>query len=382
MNRIKYFAYYGFNSDPLKRNYVLSAVNKINYIVKCINANGIGVDLVSFSGLTGDKWSFSRSRVTKNGMNTYRLFLAFSGPHLLQPIFRFILTLQFIIFLMFNCKKGEKIIVYHSLGYDKIFNIINKIKRFKIIGEIEEIYQDVINSYSKSRKINEYRFIKNCYSYIFPSKLLAEKLDVGMKPFVVVHGTYEVKQQIVSKFNDGKIHLVYAGTFDPNKGGAQIAISTAKYLPSKFHIHIVGFGSASDIENIKRMIAKTNKESQAKISYDGLLFGIEFETFLQKCHIGLSTQNPNDAFNDTSFPSKILTYMANGLSVASFNIDVLKTSSLNDFIYYAESYEPSELAKSILSMISTNELVDTKRLLESLDIKFKKDISLLLDDLS
>ena len=50
---------------------------------------------------------------------------------------------QFFFWCLFNIKKGEQIIVYHSLGYDSLFLRLKKIKSVKIIGDIEEIYQDV-----------------------------------------------------------------------------------------------------------------------------------------------------------------------------------------------------------------------------------------------
>ena len=48
--------------------------------------------------------------------------------------------------------------------------------------------------------------------------------------------------------------------------------------------------------------------------------------FIQKCQIGLCTQNIDAAFNTTSFPSKILSYMSNGLEVVGVNIAAIKNS--------------------------------------------------------
>lgn len=88
-------------------------------------------------------------------------------------------------------------------------------------------------------------------AFILSNDLLDGKINKYRKPSIVIYGTYKVEQKIVEKFNDGKIHAIYAGTFDANKGGAQIAIQAAEYLPENYHIHICGFGTEQDTENIK-----------------------------------------------------------------------------------------------------------------------------------
>lgn len=381
MQRIKYFAYYDLIPSVDKRNIVLSAVNKIDYIIECINANGIGVDMVSFAGLTGNNWAFSKGSVIRRGMNTFRNFASVSSPRIFNPFFRWILTLRFIVYLLFNCRNRDKIIVYHSLGYDAIFNFVNRFKHFDVIGEIEEIYQDVTNTFSKSMKRNEYRFIDNCSAYIFPSKLLEKKLNKDDKPYAVVHGTYHVATERCTRFDDGRIHVVYAGTFDPNKGGAQMAVEAARFLPDTYHVHIIGWGGKAEVENLKSRIDEITRTGGAIVTYDGLLSGREFEEFLQKCHIGLSTQNPMDVFNDTSFPSKVLTYMGNGLDVVTFRIDVLTTSQLNDFMYYPAEYNPQSLAETIKSISdSPANYGEPAEALHRLDCDFKTSLGRLLNE--
>ena len=39
---------------------------------------------------------------------------------------------------------------------------------------------------------------------------------------------------------------VYAGTYDPRKGGVLAAVAAGQYLDDKYHIHIIGFGDEQD----------------------------------------------------------------------------------------------------------------------------------------
>lgn len=140
---------------------------------------------------------------------------------------------------------------------------------------------------------------------------------------------------------------MYAGTFDPRKGGPTTT-TTTRWLPENYHVHILGFGSENDTKELCALIEETNEASAATVTYDGLLSGEDYIRFLQKCQIGLSTQNPDAAFNDTSFPSKILSYMANGLRVVTVRIPAIEGSAVGDDVIYYEEQTPEKIAQAIL----------------------------------
>lgn len=104
---------------------------------------------------------------------------------------------------------------------------------------------------------------------------------------------------------------------------------------------------------MKRTIAEVSQRSVAKVTYDGLLSGEDYIRFIQSCQIGLSTQNPDAAFNDTSFPSKILSYLANGLHVVSIWIPAIERSKISDLISYYDKQTPQAIAAAIQSVDMT-----------------------------
>ena len=104
----------------------------------------------------------------------------------------------------------------------------------------------------------------------------------------------------------------------------------------------------------------------------------EYIKFLQKCDIGLSTQTPNAEYNDTSFPSKVLSYMANGLRVVSIRIKALEKSKISDLLYYYENDSPKEIAKAIKS-IDLSQPYNSRNKIQDLDENFIKDIKELLE---
>lgn len=379
---MKYIAYYGIPNTDKKRSMPLAAVNKISYIANVISKFD-DVEIISASGtVDGNTLSTEKIQISEN--LTLKVFFSLGRENkVFNIIGHYLLYLQLAFYLVFNIKKDEKVIVYHSLGYMKLISFLHKFKRFKLIIEAEEIYADVMGN-AKIRK-KEMAFLQSAEGYICPTPILERKINIHNKPFVIIHGTYQVEEEKSDKIalesfqscTDNKIHCVYAGTLDPRKGGAVATIEAAKYLPKNYRVHIIGFGNGKDLESTKKIINQINDISNAKVSYDGLFSGEEYVKFLQSCDIGLSTQNPNAAFNDTSFPSKILSYMANGLKVVSVRIPVVELSAVADEVEFYDNQTPQEIAEAIKKIDLTNQ-VDFREKIIELDKHFKEDISLLL----
>ena len=88
-------------------------------------------------------------------------------------------------------------------------------------------------------------------------------------------------------------------------------------------------------------------------------------------------QNPNAKFNDTSFPSKILTYLTNGLRVVSINIPAIEQSKIGKYIYFYHNQNSKEISKIIKKINLQDKLnIDKgiKQLNESTEKEFKKFI--------
>lgn len=369
--RIKFFTFYGCVDPGRQRDNSPAADTKIDYIISVLNRVGYGVDIISRA--SSAEPYFLPAFVGSVGGNTYRYFASFRRTKsLIRIVYRWFMELQFFLWCLLNLKNGEQVIVYHSLGYDSTFLRLLKIKSIRIIGEIEEIYQDVCKQSAKKRR-NEYRFIGACEKYIFPTQLLDQKLNAEHKPSLVVHGVYSTENITEKKFLDGKVHVVYGGTLDPDKGGAAAA-AAASFLPSNYHVHICGFGDPTEI---KVIVANVQAKSEATVTFEGELKGDAYKHFIQKCHIGLSTQNPEAAFNDTSFPSKILVYLSNGLKVVSINIPAIKQSAVADNLFFYNEQTPEKIAKAIVSAGKVKQ--NCNELLNGLDMKFGKELLKLME---
>lgn len=385
MKTIKYIAYYDTpDNAEQKRGYVLAATNKIDYICKALNRIGYRTEIISASGTTDAKHCYRGCLKEINPMQTLKLFFTFPWGNKIQKAVS-LGSMQLFLFLeLLRVKKNEKILVYHSLGYMRLVHLAHRIKRFHLILEVEEIYADVIGDTKLRNK--EIEILQSADSYIFPTELLNRMLNVHNKPYVIIHGTYQVEPKRncqsdllpLNQENEHIIHCVYAGTFDPRKGGATAAAAAA-YLPANYHIHILGFGSAEETKHIQDMITQLSERCECTVTFDGLLSGEDYIRFIQSCHIGLSTQNPDADFNATSFPSKVLSYLANGLRVVSIRIPAIEQSAIGSMLYYYDTQTPENIAKAILS-VDVNHEYDSRKLITDLAVQFENELEKLLKE--
>lgn len=382
---MKYFGYYGADKGGITRNCTLAAVNKMKYIAEAITASGDNIEIISAAAVTKGRADSYTEKIADNVMVRYFKSVFFHNK-LLRVIERKLYSLRMLIWALNNVEYGETIMVYHSLGYMWLINILLLIKNVNLILEVEEIFSDVIGN--KKMREAEIQFAKKAHSYIFPTILLDQLINDSNKPSVIIHGSYRVEpnridcnaQQNNNVDQSRKIHCVYAGTLDPRKGGA-IAAAAAEFLPSNYHLHILGFGTNSDIKAIKDMVNEISKKSEATVTYNGLLSGEEYIKFIQNCDIGLSTQDPNADFNATSFPSKILSYLANGLRVVSIRIPAIEKSAVGEAVSFYDNQTPQDIAKAIIS-IDMDEQYDSRKLIKNLDSRFKTEITGLLNQMT
>ena len=379
MKKIFYLGYYDtVDNKAEKRDVCLAATNKMTYIVSALEKAGYEVELFSASQTKDKKNSYKGKTVKIGNHSKLVLFKTLPWGNKIQKLLSIINSkYQLYRYIIKNIGKNDTLIVYHSLGYSKIVCTLKRIIKFKLVLETEEIYSDVIET-TNSRAL-ETKIFNLADAFILSTELLNEKINKQNKPHCAIYGTYNVEENRNCKFNDDKIHIVYAGTFHPLKGGAATSISAAEFLDSRYHLHIIGFGNDEDTATVKKQIEEISKKTNCKLTYDGMLTGEDYIRFLQSCHIGLSTQNPDAEYNDTSFPSKILSYMANGLNVVTVKIKVLEQSNINSMLYYYEKSNGEEIAKAIMN-IDLSKKYDSREIIVDLDKKFVSAISKILGD--
>ncbi len=368
-----YISYYTTPDDV--RASSPAAVAKTESISKAFASNGIDVTILSTCTVAKSGRGFVKGRkfsvADKVTCKQIPFFITGFGPF---RRLQYILANIYLFFtLVFRTKKGENVLFYHAVERASVVALAQKIRGFRLILEVEEIYANA--SKLSQREIEaEKRDIACAEAFIFPTALLNDAVNKENKPYAVIHGTYETIPPLEgNSFDDDKIHVVYAGTLSRLKGGAYAAAEASLFLDERYHIHILGFGNNELVNDINNTVNSLSSKTKCGISYDGCLSGEDFNRFIQSCHIGLSTQNPQADFNDTSFPSKIFTYMANGIQVVSADIPVVRTSAVNEYMYYYSEQTPEKIADAIKS-VEAHWQNDPREIINKLNSDFKRDV--------
>lgn len=366
-NKIYYLIHF---DNKTNRNVTPSAITKGKYVASALASCSSEVEIVSLAYPTKDSQDEVYYQVSENVI--CHLFKGkYSNNRIIRYLNHKLYDKKIRKYLKQNVKKDDIIVVYHSLANMKLVKYIKKNITDKIVYEVEEIYGDVIND--EKTKTKELKAFKNASSYIFSNDYLNSIINTKQLPYVTCYGTYEIPTLYKETFNDNLIHCLYAGTLAQNKGALN-AINVAKYLPNNYLIHILGFGSEKDIADIKNAVNEVNNSyGTTKVIYEGLKLNEEYLKFIQKCQIGLCTQNIDAAFNTTSFPSKILSYMSNGLEVVGVNIAAIKNSKVGQYIQFYNVPDEKEIANAILN-INLNNKTNNVDVVKELDKEFKEDL--------
>ncbi|MCR4900457.1 MAG: hypothetical protein K5907_06550 [Treponema sp.] len=376
MNKIAYIGHCVPENFSEKRLFSAAANAVIWYISNSLHQLGYNITLYSvcFGDIKKSKGNYHNIKID-NGYNVIVLpFLNYCNKYT-RLISKIVFKIIRFVHLFFAINKNDVIIVYHSLELMNLIKIIKKIKGNKLIIEVGEIYGDYWQNPSIIK--NEMNYFKFADAFIFQSEKLELLINVDNKPYVINYGSYKTID-MTKEIKDDKIHCIYSGTFDPKKGGVELAIRTASFLSEKYIMHISGYGSKEQIEKIQNFINDINKKSKCHIVYEGLLNNTAYEQLLSKCIWGLNTQTPDANFNETCFPSKILMYLGHGLNVVSSKIPVVENSEIGQYLTYYNEQDPKNIAETILNTKIRNQ---NENIVKHLDDLFKLKLKEIINDL-
>lgn len=349
--------YYFGSFDTLREKHGLkvspACCNKMEYVAGALSEIGCECEIVSIAKSNIKGLGFQRLTKSKLGAINVHFFSSITGSNpiteIIQRIWR---KFQLIFFFLSHVRSCSTIVLYHTTRHIELFCLMKMIFKPRLILEVEEVY-DKVTKVDKLHGWLEKKIFELADAYIFPTEILNEQVNTNHKPFAIVYGSYKLPT-IVSKKNDDKIHVVYSGTFNPRKGGAIAAIESSAFLDSHYHLHITGWGTEKETADVKKMAEETAKKTECAISFDGFVEESEFPGYLQQFHIGICSQNPNDILSSFCFPSKILVYMGNGLSVVSSHTVVIDSCSISDKICTYEEQTGKSIAMAIQSVTINN----------------------------
>lgn len=378
--RVKYLGVYDFPDEKNDKAVSIACVKKMDYVIDSLNAIGFACDVVS---IARSKSHTQKKKIIRTGNNTVTIGPAIgSNIKYVSKIGEIQIRLWLLLYLLINVHQGETIIVYHSQRYMGILYLCSRIKRFKYLLEVEELYYK-FNFSSKLQERIEKNTIYNSCGLIVSTKNIVDELSYRKK-FAVLHGNYETKEEMRIN-SDSLTYVVFAGGIERVRNTAFNVCDCARYLDKNIKLLLLGYGDKTSIHELKQKIDIINKElDRDAVEYLGTRVGIQYDEILSRCKIGLNYQNMDEYYMKYAFPSKVLNYLNYGLLTVTTPLTTIRTSRIDDIVYYPEKFEntPEAYAKTINRLVYSNiDRKDEIRLvIKELCEKFHDDLGCLLKD--
>ncbi len=375
---LHYINYYVDDDNRVK---IVASQAKISYIYSALKQSGVEVTLVSTAMAKRGRGYLKRR--SKNGI----IFLPSIGlrSRLYGRVVKAFMLLQLFAYLVFNVKKSDTVIAYHTLEYILPVLFAKCIKGFSLCLEFNDKFSYYTADKAKAVKIDrrELKMISACDSFIFASPFM-QKIAGNSKASIVNYGSYAKPGNYSRSENTSSIpvQIIYSGVIEPRRNSAEYAAKAMMFLDDTYVLHIAGFGSENDVNDFIKLCDSINgKKGYQAIIFHGMLSGDALTDLMLKCDIALNCHtypNGKEWLSELSFPSKIPLNMAAGLYVVSPDLPVIFESPFKDCITFYSKNEPESISKAIelcVKRIRNDDfIIKPQQLVEQLDLEFVRDI--------
>lgn len=360
-------------------DYSLAECTCSSYIISSLKKEGFHVSV--FSTGTGRNNSYlSRRKVDIDENECQYYFPSFKTPksYLLRIINQFIIYFSIIINLVYKTRGNVEVLIYHNNLLSYIYPLIARISKRRVSFVVGELYSAVYSLGIK--KINkEKQRLALGNKYIFANDIMGSLFD-KKGDSIVCYGATHYLDSYNKKDIENKINVVYAGKIEKGAiSDAFMAVEVARFLSSNYKVHIIGYGSKNDLEDIKQKIQAINNDIGFEIvSYDGCLLNNELDSFLSQCQIGLCTRLLDENASNYCFPSKTLVYMCHGVIPVCPDLRVLSDSKVAPGILFIKGLlTPNKVARIIME--NKDKTFNYKELLDKIDSDFRAGLKKLFN---
>ena len=326
-------------SDPTKISY---AANKYNMLLcEGLAENGVHVTAYSFLPVTSkncNKLFIRGKRHVRGNLNIVYPFTVNlpALKHIQRGIAMFFRTL-------FSPKKSVVIFDLYALSANLGMNIAAKIRGFDKICILTDL-PEFLTENKRLLKI-ENGIISDADAYVLLTNQMAEKINAGGKPKIVLEGHVDSKMTAAALpvKNTEQRNVVYAGALNKRYGIAELVdafISCRK--PNEF-LHLYGPG-----DYVKDIIEISKRNSGVK--YMGVKPNTEIVDAEMHAALLVNPRTSAGEYTKYSFPSKVLEYMSSGTPVLMARLPGIP-DEYYEYVYTFDDSDTGGLAAAIRQVL-------------------------------
>ena len=376
MSRLIYVCNYFDENDFLPektRSCGPAATEKIRGICQSLKKNSTHVDIISSRiGIFEDVRFYSPVKVVKKEFAT-----VYYVPRFKYRILNRLALPFFVFFTYLSCylksfdRKFNTVLFYNRQPFYFLAILFAKFTGKEIVFDVEDKYYRAEPGgllYHFIRSINE----MYCNLIESGNKTIVANLAIGESlnhQWLVCYGIADVVRQPKKLLPDTKINILFCGTLTHEMGCAELleAIVELDKIPSianRICLRITGFGDYSD--NFSNLSKKNSW-----VEFLGNVSREKYEEVIADSHVGVVLRKPTSALGQTTFPSKVVEFVKNGMVVVSHEMIDIKIL-LDDYAFWIN--EKSSLVSIIrkITLMNNSELFNMSiksqsRLLTKLD---------------
>lgn len=155
-------------------------------------------------------------------------------------------------------------------------------------------------------------------SYMLLTKYMAEPMQVGNRPFIVVEGVTDDVCEMPAGHQRGK-KIAYAGKLNETFGAKNLVEAFELIEDEDARLEICGGGELK--EYVQEMCQKDKR-----IHYHGVVPARQAAELLQSSDVLVNPRQNNDEYTKYSFPSKNVEYLMTGNAVVAYMLDGMPES--------------------------------------------------------
>ena len=251
------------------------------------------------------------------------------------------------IWLLRHVRKADVVITYNMDPTKAIPILLTlPILRFKWIVQFEELYRGLGLRY-RLHRVFERLGAKRADGFVVSNRGVVDRLqlDASSDRLAVASGyvpAYRDGNDSSRSRRNETLTLLYAGNLDETRG-------IMRFIQSFLRIHcdarlvVTGKGT---MENRIRDLAGARRD----IEYLGMLPEKEFSDVIADADVCVNPQPADHEFTESSFPSKVVNYLAHGKVVVSTRSEALLASPYRDMIVFYDDANDESL-RSVLDRV-------------------------------
>lgn len=184
------------------------------------------------------------------------------------------------------------------------------------------------------------RLITQVDSFMLLTKYMADTLHVGNRPFIVVEGITDIKNNPVRKRKEHGKKIAYAGKLVEAFGVKRLIEAFEMIGDPDASLQICGGGE------LKSYVEEMCKKD-SRIHYYGVVSAEKANEILRNADVLVNPRQNDDEYTKYSFPSKIIEYLMTGNAVVAYMLDGMP-EIYKQFLVVPVSSKVQSLSEAIL----------------------------------